>query len=74
MHLKLSINCSVHWHVKPSANGCNIAGQQLPTLLDVGCYMLHPFAHPVADYWVLLGVVACSLKPVKFLAKCKWMQ
>ena len=37
------------------------------------CYMLRPFAHPVA-YCVLLGVVAQSLKPVKLsklLAPCK---
>ena len=37
------------------------------------CYMLRPFAHPVA-YCALLGVVAQSLKPVKLsklLAPCK---
>ena len=28
----------------------------------VGCYMLRPFAHPVARCWVLLGVVAQRLK------------
>ena len=33
----------------------------------VGCYMLRPFAHPVACCWVLLGVVAQSLK---LLATC----
>ena len=33
----------------------------------VGCYMLRPFAHPVARFWVLLGVVAQSLK---LLATC----
>ena len=32
-----------------------------------GCYMLRPFAHPVACCSVLLGVVAQSLKPVKLL-------
>ena len=32
-----------------------------------GCYILRPFAHPVARYCVLLGVVALSLKPVKRL-------
>ena len=31
----------------------------------VGCYMLCPFAHPVACCWMLLLVVAQSLKPVK---------
>ena len=31
----------------------------------VGCYMLRPFAHPVACWWMLLRVVAQSLKPVK---------
>ena len=40
--------------VKPRANGRNI----------VGCYMLRPFAHPVACCWMLLRVVAQSLKPV----------
>ena len=42
---------------KAQCNGRNI----------VGCYMLRPFAHPVACCWVLLGVVAQSLKPVKLL-------
>ena len=36
----------------------------------VGCYMLHPFAHPVACCYVLLGVVAQSLKPVKLFTVC----
>ena len=31
----------------------------------VGCYMLRPFAHPVACCWMLLRVVVQSLKPVK---------
>ena len=31
-------------------------------------YMLRPFAHPVACCWMLLEVVAQSLKPVKLLA------
>ena len=35
-----------------------------PTI--VGCYMLHPFAHPVACRWELL-------KAVKLLATCKRM-
>ena len=39
-----------------------------------GCYMLRPFAHPVACCCVLLGVVAQSLKPVKRLATCKRTQ
>ena len=33
----------------------------------VGCYMLRPFAHPVACCWMLLRVVVQSLKPVKRL-------
>ena len=45
----------------PRANGRNIVGQQLPTYI-VGCYMLHPFAHPVACCWMLLRVVTQSLK------------
>ena len=50
------------WSVVPRANlGRNI----------VVCYMLRPFAHPVACCCVLLGVVAQSLNPVKLLAKCK---
>ena len=31
----------------------------------VGFYMLRPFAHLVACCWIVLGVVAQSLKPVK---------
>ena len=44
--------------LKALANGRNI----------VGCYMLLPFAHPVAFCWMLLRVVAQSLKPVKLSA------
>ena len=40
----------------------------------VGCYMMRPFAHPVAFCWMLLPVVAQSLKPVKLLAPCKRAQ
>ena len=43
--------------VKPRANGRNIVGSR--------CYMLRPFAHPVACYCMLLGVAAQCLKPVK---------
>ena len=35
----------------------------------VGCYMLRPFAHPVACCWMLLCVVAQSLKPVKLFSQ-----
>ena len=35
----------------------------------VGCYMLRPFAHPVACFWMLLRVVAQSLKPVKLFSQ-----
>ena len=35
----------------------------------VGCYMLCPFAHPVARCWMLLRVVAQSLKPVKLFSQ-----
>ena len=38
----------------------------------VGCYMLRPFAHPVACVaccCMLLGVVAQSVKPVKLLSQ-----
>ena len=34
----------------------------------VACYMLHPFAHPVVCCWMLLRVVAQSLKTVKLLS------
>ena len=44
--------------ISPLANGCNI----------VGCHMLRSFAHSVACYCVLLGVVAQSLTPVKRLS------
>ena len=46
-------------NIKPRANGRNI----------VGCYMLRPFAHPVAYCWMLLRVVAESLKPVKLFSQ-----
>ena len=45
--------------VKPRANGCNI----------VGCYMLRPFAHPVACCWIVLRVVAQSFKPIKLFSQ-----
>ena len=35
----------------------------------VGCYMLRPFAHPVACCWMLLRVVAQSLKPIKLFSQ-----
>jgi len=35
----------------------------------VGCYMLRPFAHPVAFCWMLLRVVAQSLKAVKLFSQ-----
>ena len=35
----------------------------------VGCYMLRPFAHPVACSWTLLRVVAQSLKRVKLFSQ-----
>ena len=35
----------------------------------VGCYMLRPFAHPVALCWILLRVVVQSLKPDKFFSQ-----
>ena len=39
----------------------------------VGCYMLRPFAHPVARCWILLRVVVQSLKPVKlFRQQLPW--
>ena len=34
-----------------------------------GCYMFRPFAHPVACWWMLLRVVAQSLKPVKLFSQ-----
>ena len=36
--------------------------------------MLHPFGLPVACYWVLLGVVAQYLKPIKRLTTFKRTQ
>ena len=38
----------------------------------VGCYMLRPFAYPVACCWELLG--KAGLKPVKLLATRKRIQ
>ena len=34
-----------------------------------GCYMLRPFAHPVACCWMLLRVVSQTLKPVKLFSQ-----
>ena len=45
--------------LKPLANGCNI----------VGCYMFRPFADPLACCWMLLRVVAQSLKPIKLFSR-----
>ena len=45
--------------LKPHANRRNI----------VGCYLLRPFGHPVACCWMLLRVVAQSLKPVKLFSQ-----
>ena len=45
--------------VKPRGNGRNI----------VGYYMLRPFAKPVACRWMLLCVVAQSLKPVQLFSQ-----
>ena len=54
---------------------CKRKQQYWPTTSNiVGCYMLCPFAHPVACCCVLLGVVAQSLKPVKLLATCNRTQ
>ena len=36
---------------------------------NVGSHMLRPFAHPVACCWILLRVVAQSLKPVKLFSQ-----
>ena len=35
----------------------------------VGCYMSRPFSHPVTCCWMLLRVVAQSLKPVKLFSQ-----
>ena len=51
------INCKSP--LRLCANGHNI----------VGCYMLCPFAHPVAFCWMLLCVVTQSLKPVKLFSQ-----
>ena len=47
------------YRLKPRENRRNI----------VGCYMLRPFAHPAACCWMLLRVVAQSLKPVKLFCQ-----
>ena len=58
-HYRACIVTSLHVSLKPRANGRKI----------VGCYMLYPFAHPVACCWMLLRVVAQSLKPVKLFSQ-----
>ena len=45
--------------VKPRANGRNI----------VGCYMLQPFAHPVACCCVLLGFACAEYEAIKLLSQ-----
>ena len=65
--------------LKPRAEGRNIVGCKAPckrtqqcwltTPNIVGCYMLRCFAHPVACCWMLLRVVAQSLKPVKLFSQ-----
>ena len=54
-----SLRCPTRAFLKPRANGRNIVGR----------YMLRPFAHPVVSCWMLLHVVAQSLKPVKLLSQ-----
>ena len=54
---------------------CKRTQHRWPTTPNfVGCYMLRPFVHPVACRWMLLRVVAQSLKPVKLLATYKRTQ
>ena len=55
--------------MKPRANGRNIFGQQLPTLLEsvTCCVRFHNLLPVVACCCVLLRVVAQILKPVKLL-------
>ena len=52
--------------LKSRANGRNFFWPTAPDI--VGCYMLRPFAYPVACCCVLLGAVGQSLKPDKRLA------
>ena len=54
------------------ANRRNLVDHWTPNI--VGCYMLRPFAHPVACCWILLRVVAQSLKPVKLFTPFKRTQ
>ena len=54
------------------ANRRNLVDHWTPNI--VGCYMLRPFSHPVACCWILLRVVAQSLKPVKLFAPFKRTQ
>ena len=54
---------------------CKRTQHRWPTTPNsVGCYMLRPFVHPVACCYILLRVVAQSLKPVKLLATYKRTQ
>ena len=53
--------------VRLRANGRKNCWPTTPNI--VGCYMLRPFAHPVACCWMLLRVVAQSLKPVKLFSQ-----
>ena len=61
--------------IKTTKAACKRTQHCWPTTPNiVGCYILRPFAHPVACCWMLLRVVAQSLKPVKRLALCKRTQ
>ena len=56
-------SCWLHIGISPVQKGTALMANNSRHI--VGCYMLRPFAHPVACSWIVLGVVAQSLKPVK---------
>ena len=54
----------------PPLSPCKRTQHCWPTTPNiVECYMLRPFANPVACCWMLLSVVTQSLKPVKLFSQ-----
>ena len=67
------INCPVL--LKAHANGPNIVGQQHPTLLGpTMLWLVASVCMEPQQCWLLLALVAYSLKPVKLLGPCKRTQ
>ena len=70
IHWKVTNSLYSAEEIKAHANGRNIVGQQVPTLLGPTCCVrLHSMLALVASCWHLLDVVGWCLKLVKHLAQ-----